>query len=150
MISLRPAVAAFLLGCVAVATAAPADPELALKLGADDYGMRQYVLVVLKSGPNRMPDGEARQAMFAGHFGNMKRLAGEGKLALAGPFGQNEDGLRGLFILATGDVEEARRWTQTDPVIIHGEMVAEFTPWYGSAALMQVSEIHQRIAAKSP
>jgi hypothetical protein len=29
-------------------------------------------------------------------------------------------------------------------------MVAEFTPWYGSAALMQVGEIHTRIASKSP
>jgi uncharacterized protein YciI len=129
---------------------APANPELAKRLGADSYGMRQYVLVVLKTGPERMPDGDQRKAMFAGHFANMERLAEEGKLALAGPFGQNGDGWRGLFVMATGSVEEARSWTETDPVIVNGEMVAEYVPWYGSAALMQVGEIHKAIAAQSP
>ena len=55
-------------------------------MGADDYGMRQYVLVILKTGPTRVPDGEERDAMFRGHFANMQRLSKEGKLALAGPF----------------------------------------------------------------
>ena len=32
-----------------------------------------------------MPKGPERDEMFKGHFANMKRLAGEGKLALAGP-----------------------------------------------------------------
>ena len=129
---------------------APANPELAKRLGADDYGMRQYILVILRTGPNKMPEGEARKAMFAGHFANMGRLAEEGKLALAGPFGQNGDGWRGLFIMTTASVEEARSWTETDPVIVNGEMVADYVPWYGSAALMQVGEIHKTIAAQSP
>ena len=51
------------------------DAELARRLGADDYGMRSYVLVILKTGPTRVPDGDARKAMFAGHFANMKRLS---------------------------------------------------------------------------
>lgn len=137
-------------GLAASPPAGPANPELAKRLGADEYGMRQYVLVILKSGPNKMPDGEARKAMFAGHFANMGRLAEQGKLALAGPFGQNTDGWRGLFVMATADVEEARRWTETDPVIVNGEMVADYVPWYGSAALMQVGEIQKSIAAQSP
>lgn len=139
---------AFPLTSAGASAAAPANPELAKRLGADERGMRQYVLVILKSGPQRMPDGEARKAMFAGHFANMGRLAEEGKLALAGPFGQNGDGWRGLFVMATADVEEARRWTETDPVIVNGEMVADYVPWYGSAALMQIGEIHKTIAAQ--
>ncbi|MCK7594908.1 YciI family protein [Pseudomarimonas salicorniae] len=129
---------------------APADPALAKRLGADEYGMRPYVLVILKTGPNRMPEGEARKAMFAGHFANIKRLADEGKLAVAGPFGQNEDGWRGLFLMATASPEEARSWTEADPVIVNGEMVAEYVPWYGSAALMQVAETHEKISVQSP
>lgn len=149
MIRLCLLLAALLLGGpILPALAQPADPELAQRLGADERGMRQYVLVILKTGPNRMPDGDERKAMFAGHFANMGRLAEEGKLALAGPFGANDDGWRGLFVMATADVEEARRWTATDPVIVHGEMVADYVPWYGSAALMQVGEIHKSIAAQ--
>jgi uncharacterized protein YciI len=128
--------------------ASPAyDPELAQRLGADERGMRRYVLVVLKTGPKRMPDGPAREAMFKGHFANMKRLSDEGKLALAGPF-DGAEGWRGLFVFAVPDVEEARRLVASDPVVTEGEMVAEFHPWYGSAALMLVPGTHDQLAKK--
>ena len=130
---------------------APAyDAALAQRLGADEMGMRRYVLVILKTGPTRVPDGDARKAMFAGHFANMERLAKEGKLALAGPFSDDPAGWRGLFLLAVADVEEARRLTATDPVIVNGEMVAEYHRWYGSAAAMVIPEVHERIAKTSP
>jgi len=133
------------------ATPAPVPPgydeALARRLGADDMGMRSYVLVVLKTGPNRMPAGPDRDAMFRGHFANMKRLADEGKLALAGPF-DGVDGWRGLFVFAVKDIEEARSLTATDPVIASGEMVAEFHRYYGSAALMLVPETHDKVAKK--
>jgi uncharacterized protein YciI len=99
---------------------------------------------VLKTGPSRMPDGEDRKAMFAGHFSNMKRLSDEGKLALAGPF-DGVDGWRGLFVLAVTDLDEARAIVATDPVIINGEMIAEYHGWYGSAAVMMVPEVHARL-----
>jgi uncharacterized protein YciI len=123
------------------------DAALAAQVGADEYGMRSYVLVVLKSGPKRMPDGPERDAMFQGHFANMKRLSEEGKLALAGPF-DGEDGWRGLFIFAVAEIEEARRLVDTDPVIANGEMVAELHKLYGSAALMLVPEAHDRVMKK--
>lgn len=127
--------------------AAAYDAELAAKLGADAMGMRRYVLVVLKSGPTPVTGPEARKAMFAGHFANMDRLAAEGKLALAGPFVPSDSGWRGVFVFAVEDVEEARALTATDPVIIQGEMVAEYHPWYASAALMTVGETHRRLQA---
>jgi uncharacterized protein YciI len=126
------------------------DPALASRLGADARGMRSYVLVILKTGPSRMPDGESRKAMFAGHFANIERLSGEGKLVLAGPFAADPDGWRGLFLLAVDDLDEARRLTETDPVIIHGEMVAEYHRWYGSAGVMLVPEIHPSLSAGEP
>lgn len=121
------------------------DAELAKRLGADERGMRSYVLVILKTGPTRVPEGEARTAMFAGHFANMERLAKEGKLAVAGPFMSNDSGWRGLFIFAVESVEEAKALTETDPVIVNGEMVAEYHPWYGSAALMATAGLHERL-----
>lgn len=128
------------------APAKPAyDAALAKRLGADKNGMRQYVLVILKTGPKRVPDGPERKAMFAGHFANMERLAKEGKLALAGPFGEDPDGWRGLFVFAVSDIEEAKRLTATDPVIVQGEMVAEYHRWYGSAAAMAIPETHEKL-----
>jgi uncharacterized protein YciI len=128
------------------AAAAPAfDAALAKRLGADEYGMRPYVLVVLKTGPKRMPDGEERKAMFAGHFANITRLAKEGKLALAGPFSEDPQQWRGLFVFAVGSIDEAKALTETDPVIVNGEMVAEYHRWYGSAANLLVPELHQTL-----
>jgi uncharacterized protein YciI len=124
------------------------DADLAQSVGADDYGMRKYVLVVLKTGPKPMPAGPARDAMFKGHFANINRLAAEGKLALAGPF-DGVDGWRGLFILAVTDIEEAKQLAATDPVISSGEMVAEYHKYYGSAALMLVNPAHAKVAKKS-
>lgn len=124
------------------------NQSLAEKVGADDYGMRQYVLVILKSGPKTMEKGEARDTMFKGHFANMKRLANEGILALAGPL-DGVDGWRGLFILAVSDIEQAKKHVATDPVVINEEMVAEYHSYYGSAALMQVNEIHAKVAKKA-
>lgn len=125
------------------------DAALAKSLGADEHGMRSYVLVILKSGPTPVPKGEARDAMFKGHFANMERLAGEGKLAYAGPL-DGVDGWRGLFVLAVDDIEAAKKLVATDPVIASGEMVAEYHKHYGSAALMQVNDVHGKIAKKDP
>nr|WP_315486304.1 YciI family protein [uncultured Undibacterium sp.] len=125
------------------------DAEAVKRLGADQRGMRSYVLVVLKTGPNKMAAGKERDEMFAGHFANINRLAAEGKLALAGPF-DGVDGWRGLFIFAVKDIEEAKQLTATDPVIMKGEMIAEYHKWYGSAAVMDVGRVHETLSEKKP
>ena len=126
---------------------APYEPELARSLGADENGMRRYVLVILKTGPNKVAAEPERDEMFKGHFANMNRLSAAGKLALAGPF-DGVDGWRGLFIFAVSDIVEAQALVATDPVIIKGEMVAEYHAYYGSAALMLVRDAHERISMK--
>ena len=134
----------------AVSPTAPAfDAALAKRTGADERGMRRYVLVILKTGPTRVPDGEARDAMFAGHMANMQRLSKAGKLALDGPFMQDPEGWRGLFVFAVDSIEEAKALVATDPVILRGEMVAEYHPWYGSAATMLLPEWHDRLVPLS-
>ena len=100
------------------------DAEPARSVGADENGMKSYVLVVLKTGPTKVSAGAERDEMFKGHFANMNRLAAEGKLAFAGPF-DGVDGWRGLFVFAVPDIDEARKLVATDPVIVKGEMVAE-------------------------
>ena len=123
------------------------DAALAQRLGADQHGMRRYVLVILKTGPTPVPAGPERDAMFAGHFANMERLAEAGKLAVAGPFTKDPAQWRGLFLFAVDDIEEAKALTATDPVIVNGEMVAEYHQWYGSAAVMMIPDVHERITA---
>jgi uncharacterized protein YciI len=132
------------------AAPAPAyDAELARETGADEHGMRPYVLVILKSSATPVPKGEKRDAMFRGHFANMERLAAEGKLALAGPL-DGVDGWRGLFVLAVPDIESARALVATDPVVAEGEMVPELHAFYGSAALMLANAAHAKLKKPAP
>jgi uncharacterized protein YciI len=149
MRSLLTLVAVAMLGIFPGPSALAAEPsaydaELAARVGADEHGMRQYVLVILKTGPRTMPAGDERRKMFAGHFANIERLASEGKLVLAGPF-DGVDGWRGMFVFAVKDVDEAKQLTATDPVIINGEMVAEYHKYFGSASLMLVNEWHGKL-----
>ncbi|MCE9678427.1 YciI family protein [Shewanella sp. AS1] len=124
------------------------DQALATELGADDYGMKQYVMAFLKRGPNRDQDAKEANALQAAHLANIGRLAKQGKLVLAGPF--LDDGeLRGIYIFNVTSVKEAEELTASDPAIQAGRLVMELHPWYGSAALMQVTSTHGRIAKKS-
>jgi len=126
------------------------DAELAKKVGADEHGMRNYVLAILKTGPNDAKvKGKAREKIFQGHFANMSRLAAEGKLAVAGPFADPKKKYRGLFIFAVKTVREAKALAATDPTIKSGVLIAEFIPWYGSASLMLSNELHEKVQAKS-
>ena len=125
------------------------DPELAAELGADAYGMRRYVMAFLKAGPNRDRDPAEAAELQKAHLANIRRLAGIGKLALAGPF--LDDGeLRGIYIFAVDTVEEARELTATDPAVQAGSLEMEMHPWYGSAALMRVNEVHRTVAREQP
>lgn len=124
------------------------DAALAEKLGADDWGMHRYVLAFLKSGPNRDQDSTTAAELQAAHMANIERMAENGDLALAGPF--LDDGeLRGIYIFDVETVEEARALTETDPAIQAGRLEMELHPWYGSAALMQVNEVHQKLMKTS-
>jgi uncharacterized protein len=123
------------------------DSELAKKLGGNDNGMKNYVFVILKTGPK---DGEIkgkeREDIFKGHMANIGRLADAGQLAVAGPFGKNDKGYRGLYIFNVKTVEEAQALVQTDPAVKSGIMIVDATPWYGSASLMATPEIHKKIS----
>jgi uncharacterized protein YciI len=122
------------------------DPELAKKLGADERGMKTYVLCILKTGPKDAEiKGDQRKEIFAGHFANIGRLADEGKLAVAGPFGKNDKSYRGLYIFNVATIEEAEKLVVLDPAVKAGVFIPDLTLWYGSAAMMVINDTHKKI-----
>jgi uncharacterized protein YciI len=120
------------------------DAGLAEELGADEYGMRRYVMALLKAGPNRDQDEETADELQNAHMANIQRLAEEGQLILAGPFLDNGE-LRGIYVFDVTTVEEAATLTQTDPAIQAGRLEMELHPWYGPAALIKVTELNERV-----
>lgn len=125
------------------------DSLLAAQLGADDYGMRKYVIAFLKKGDKRPTDSLESLNLQRAHLNNISKLAKEGKLVLAGPFLGNTE-IRGIYVFDVQTIEEAKALTQTDPAIQYGSLKMELLPWYGSAALLKLNPIHERIAKINP
>jgi uncharacterized protein YciI len=121
------------------------DAVLAKKYGADDHGMKSYVMVILKTGPNTTTDTAFRDSCFAGHIQNISRLVTKGKLVIAGPFGTNEKTYRGIFILNVTTFEEASQLLQTDPTISSKILEPELYHWYGAAALPAYLEAEEKV-----
>lgn len=109
----------------------------ACQTATSHVGEAPYTLVFLKTGPATGLSKEKQQEVFAGHFANMERLAREGHLVLAGPFGKvkTDPSLRGIFVLATGDEAKARALAETDPGVVAGVFVLEYHAIATSAAL---------------
>lgn len=121
------------------------DSVLAKKLGGNANGMKNYVMVILTTGTADIKDKQITDSLFTGHMKNIGLMAKDGKLALAGPFGKNDLGYRGIFILNTNDIEAAKAMVAKDPAVNAGLLGAVYLTWFGSAALMETPEIHNRI-----
>lgn len=124
------------------------DKVLADSLGGDDYGMRSYILVILKTGPTKIDDKKTSDSLFKGHIENISRLASIGKLIIAGPLGKNDNSYRGIFILTVKTIEEAKELLETDPTIKAKVFEVELYKWYGSAAIPTYLPNHEKIEKK--
>lgn len=127
------------------------DKTLAEKLGGDDYGMKSYFFVILKTGTNTTTDKELINESFRGHLDNIHQLVKEKKLIVAGPLGRNEHNYRGIFILNNiQSEEEVKDLLQTDPAIKNGLLDYEIFTWYGSAALPEYLPVSDKIWKSKP
>jgi len=126
------------------------DSTLAKKFSADDYGMRMYTFVLLKSGKVNNLSKELTDSIFRGHMDNINRLEKEGQLIIAGPFGKNEYGYRGLFVINETDISKVKEMLNADPAISSGVLNAEIINWYGSAAIPIYLDYHSKIWKKMP
>jgi len=46
-------------------------------------------------------------------------------------------------------LEEAQALTSTDPAFKAGRLTMELHPWYGSAAMMEINSLHEKLSKKS-
>lgn len=86
-------------------------------------------LVLIVTGPRQEPlSKEDSGKIFAGHFANMERLAKEGRLLVAGPFGKQKTDpkLRGLFVFDAKERTVAQALAETDPGFQAGVFAFEY------------------------
>jgi len=124
------------------------NKQLADSLGADDYGMKMYVLVILKTGKVKIEDKQKSDSLLMGHLHNIHHLAETGKLIVAGPMKENAKEYEGIFILNVKTIEEANILLETDPAIKSKVLDTELFQWYGSAALPLYLKYHDHVKKK--
>ncbi len=110
---------------------ASAQPKKEKTFKAGEYTMKQYYFVMLTKGPKReeTTDTAKINSIQRGHIANLERLAKEGKILVAGPFGDDTN-WRGIFIFDCETQEEVEKLLQTDPAIAAGRLAYEIHPWW--------------------
>jgi uncharacterized protein len=93
--------------------------------------IRKYWFVMLLKGENRSQDSVTAATIQDGHMANIRKLYAEGKLKVAGPFG-DDGNWRGIFIFDCETKEEVENFLKTDPAIAAGRLAYELHPWYTS------------------
>ena len=112
--------AIFLLICFSSINAQDKKPE---------QKIRKYWFVMLMRGPNRSQDSLTAVKLQEGHMANINKMYYDGKLKVAGPFG--DDGpWRGIFIFDCETKEEVEQLLKGDPAIAAGRLSYEIRPWY--------------------
>ncbi len=97
----------------------------------DTVTLKEYFFVMLTKGPKRdeIKDTVVINKLQKGHMDNMSRLAKEGKLIVAGPFGDDSN-WRGIFIFDCETQQEVEQLLSTDPMIKAGRLGYEVHPWW--------------------
>jgi uncharacterized protein len=128
------------LGAATVMGLAVAGVLLAQSQSLPNGNNSKYYLVLL-SRPAGAPTLGKKEAenLQEQHMANIKKMARDHKIVIAGPFIDDTD-LRGVFVFQADSVAEAADWAASDPAIQAGHLVAEIHgPWLIDSDLIHPS-----------
>ena len=110
-------------------------PLLAQEKAEPKDEMTTYYVALLRRGRAWSSEVTPRvQKIQEGHMANIRKMAAEGKLLLAGPFSDDGD-LRGMFVFKVNSLEEAKALCDRDPAVMAGRLAVELHPWFSAKGI---------------
>ncbi len=83
---------------------------------------------------------EQLDKIMEGHMANIKKMANDGKLLVAGPF----EGSGGIFIFKSKSLQEVRQWLSSDPGVKANRWNVEVLPYYPHIGIPRLtSELYE-------
>jgi len=116
---------------------APAQaPDKAQEQTQPAYKMTTFQLCLLVEGPNAKTSQADPGEILASHLANLKALMATPKGVIAGPIG-DQGRLRGVLVLRTATIDEARAIASNDPAVKAGLFAVEVHPWFAADEIMK-------------
>lgn len=120
------------------------DSALAKRSGADARGMKRYVIGILTDGSVHVSDSVENMRIQVALLKNIERMIDEGVLILAGPILGNQK-QKGVLIFNVSSVPDAKKLMESDAAVKAGVFEIEYYPWFASAALTEMPQLHKSI-----
>jgi uncharacterized protein len=129
--------AALAVGGSVVRGQAPAHaPDKVQAQAEPAYKMTTFYLCLLVEGPNaKQPQGDA-SATLANHLAHLKALMAAPQGVIAGPIA-DQGHLRGVLVLRTANIDEAKALASDDPAVKAGLFAVEAHPWFAADEIMK-------------
>src|SRR5215470_9742469 len=91
-----------------------------------------YYVVFLRPDPARttLAQGESEKIQAA-HMANLQKMAADGVLVAAGPFGDETRTISGVFVMKARSLAEAKRIAESDPTVTNHRNVVDVHTWHG-------------------
>jgi len=106
--------------------------EFEVKEGDTTFIMKKYFLCIyLRGDQSTKYTKEELAEIQKGHLANINKYAEEGKINIAGPFGDDTE-KRGILIFDVESIEEAEKILAEDPAVKAGRLKYELHPWWGA------------------
>lgn len=120
----------FALSCSAFA--AYAQRTFDVTIADSTYHMKQYWFVLYTSGDGPALDSLTAAKLQEEHLAHQDLQGKRGLIVMAGPYGKNDAGWRGLLLYDCDTQEEVEGWLLQDPFVKAGRLKYEIHPWWGA------------------
>lgn len=96
------------------------------------YHMKQYWFVLYSAGDGPALDSLTAATLQKEHLAHQDEQGKRGLIVMAGPYGKNDAGWRGLLLYDCDTREEVEGWLLQDPFVKAGRLKYTIAPWWGA------------------